>query len=307
MAIVRTRVWAVLVQLGLGTPERLETVLALLDDRAPNANARLARLGFRFSAGATTRQILDAIAPRLGKGRMDRELRDTIMLPLREVGILRTGYAAPGAGGVIRDYWKPKSPHNLYVLDDDFRRLLTLPERDFEERRAPWQAGTAERVMRIASAEGAAFAAAGGDRLVPGTIALYCGHFLPGYQVVYVDDTDGRRIGREWEEQVRRLRLPLNLGTRWPDVILHRRETDRFWIVDCVETDGEIDAVRKRELGEAFAAEGLRIDGFTTAYRTASRFAQRQRAVDNIAADTYVWIMELGGAHFLKQPPRDPP
>jgi hypothetical protein len=34
---------------------------------------------------------------------------------------------------------------------------------------------------------------------------------------------------------------------------------------------------------------------------TARRFAARQSQADNIAADTYLWIVELGGAQFLKK------
>ena len=77
--------------------------------------------------------------------------------------------------------------------------------------------------------------------------------------------------------------------------------TGRFWIVDCVDSDGEIDPVRKAEITTAFEAHGHVIDGFTTVYRTVERFAQRQRSEDNIAVDTPVWVMEIGGAHWLKK------
>jgi hypothetical protein len=46
--------------------------------------------------------------------------------------------------------------------------------------------------------------------------------------------------------------------------------------------------VRHQEILEAFESRGLTIDGFTTVYRTARRFAERQSQVDNIAPDTYI-------------------
>lgn len=233
---------------------------------------------------------------------MDRELRDYIMLPLREMGILLKGYADTKAGEVIPHFWEPKSPNNVYLLSSEFRELLERDEAQFAEAVRAWESATDERKRRIASAEAAALAADRDDRLVSIARSLYCPRFLPGYQVVFIDDTDGQRITPEWEEPVGRLRLPLDLEGRWPDIILNRPGTNRCWIVDCVETDGEVDVVRRDEILEAFRGRNLVIDGFTTVYRTAKRFAQRQSQVDNLAPATYVWIAELGGAQLRKEP-----
>jgi len=299
--LARHRVQAILEKLGLFTADRLETVLALLDDETPSDFPRLAAQGLPFASGATTRQILDYIAPRLGKRRMDRELRDAIMLPLREVGILITGYADTQSGKVIPHFWKPKSPRNVYVLNPEFERLLHRHEAEFEGALRAWEEATDERKTRIASAEAASLAAGKDDRLVSIALRLYCPRFLPGYDVVFVDDADGQRIAPEWENHVTRLRLPLDLASRWPDIVLNPPGTSRCWIVDCVETDGEIDPVRRQEMLESFGDRGLSIDGFTTVYRTARRFAQRQSQTDNLAPDTYLWIAELGGAQFCKE------
>lgn len=80
-------------RLGLHTPEREECVLALLDDTIPSSFRALEEAGLKFEAGATTQQIFGVIAPRLGKESIDREARDQIMLPLREVGVLGIAYA----------------------------------------------------------------------------------------------------------------------------------------------------------------------------------------------------------------------
>jgi len=298
----RRRIKQILEHLGLLTAEREETILALLDDDTPSDFRALAEKGFSFASGATTRQLLDYIAPRLGKNRMDRELRDYIMLPLREVGILVKGYADTKEGHVLPDFWEPKSPNNVYLLNPEFRALLETSAIGFDDALASWERATDERQHRIATAEAAAFALGRDDRLVSVALAAYCPRFLPDYMVVFVDDTDGQRIAPEWQEHVERLGLPLDLASRWPDIVLNVPETNRCWIVDCVETDGEIDPVRHQEILQAFSSRGLTIDGFTTVYRTLRRFAERQSQVDNIAADTCVWIAEIGGGQFRKEP-----
>lgn len=299
----RERAELILQRLGLFTPERLETIMALLDREEPSGFAALAKAGLSLADGGTTRQLLEYIAPRLGKERMDRELRDYIMLPLREVGILIKGYADTETLNVTPHKWKPKSPNNVYVLAGDLVELVeAVPEDTFGLRLTEWEASTEDRISHIAGAEAAAFAQDADERLVSIAQALYCPKFLTNYEVVFVDDTDGARISEEWEGHVGELNLPLNLSTRWPDIILNIPGTRNCWIVDCVETDGEVDPVRSREMEEDFADRDLVVDGFTTVYRTARRFAERQSQVDNIALRTYVWIVELGAAHFLKEP-----
>lgn len=152
----------------------------------------------------------------------------------------------------------------------------------------------------MATAQAAAAATHADLRLVPLTVDLYCTAALPSYTVVFTDDAEAHDR-TEWSANIETLDLPLDLSSRWPDIILRDPSTEHFWIIDCVDSDGEIDAVRKAEITAAFEARNHEIDGYTTAYRTVSRFAQRQRTQDNIALDTHVWIMEIGGAHWLKE------
>jgi hypothetical protein len=299
---LRSHAEHVLRRLRLYTLERLETIDVLLDDETPSVFRLLAEAGILFADGATTRQIFDSVGPRLGKkNRMDRELRDYVMLPLREVGILIKGYADTTNLQVVRHRWEPKSPNNVYLVNPEFRRLIECDEEEFPAALHAWETATEERKHRLASAEAQASATTRDERLVSIALAHYCPRFLPGYAVVFVDDTDGQRIAREWKANVERLRLPLDLHGRWPDIVLNVPGTDRCWIVDCVETDGEVDPVRHHEMEEAFRARDLVIDGFTTVYRNARRFADRQSRVDNIASGTFVWIAELGGSQFRKE------
>jgi hypothetical protein len=291
----------VLESLGLHTREREECLIALLDSDSPSPFAPLADAGVVFSAGAGTQHIFRVIAPRLGKASIDREARDQIMLPLREVGVLGIAYANTELRNVEPNYWKPKSPNNVYVITEEFQALLAVADDSFEEELERWVAASQQRMVRLATAEASAAAAHQDERLVPLTIEHYCPVALPRYEVVFTDDAEARD-NTTWSENVERFDLPLDLSSRWPDIIMRDAVTGHFWIIDCVDSDGEIDAVRKAEIATAFERRGHRIDGFTTVYRTVTRFAQRQRVHDNIAADTYVWVMEIGGSHWFKQP-----
>lgn len=186
-------------------------------------------------------------------------------------------------------------------MTDDFHALLAVGVETFGDRLDSWIASSQQRLVRLATSEAAAAAAHEDSRLVPLTIEHYCPVALEEYEVVFTDDAEARD-GTAWSENIERFDLPLDLSSRWPDIVLRDATSGHFWIVDCVESDGEIDAMRKAEIESAFEARGHAIDGYTTVYRTVGRFAQRQRMHDNIAVDTYVWIMEIGGSHWLKDP-----
>lgn len=297
----RSRVRRALKRLGIHTDAREECVVALLNNEAPSPFRALAAEGLTFDSGASTQQIFAVIAPLLGKDHLDRELRDQVMLPLREVGVLGTAYADTDSKAVIASYWKPKSPNNVYIVDAEFRALLAVDDDAFEAQLEQWLSTSDLRLQRMATAEAAAAAAHEDSRLVPLTIQHYCPPVLPDFEVIFTDDAEARD-NSEWTEKIKRYDLPLGLSTRWPDIILRHSGTGHFWIIDCVDSDGEIDPMRKAEIETAFAERGHVIDGFTTVYRTVARYAQRQRSTDNIAVGTYVWVMEIGGAHLLKLP-----
>lgn len=298
---LRNNVRRVLAHLGLSSQEQEETVMVLLDDEAPSPYPALAERGFTFADGAGTQRIFREVEQRLGRdGRIDRENRDMVMLPLREVGILGIGTADTKNGHVVRDYWKPKSPNCLYLIDEEFKELVHTPEAAFNEALDEWVQNTDERRDRMVAAETTARMEAEGGRLVPLSLERYCWVALGAYEAVYIDDEDARD-NNDWSHNIEKYDLPLNLGSRWPDIVLRNSETGHFWIVDAVESDGEIDAIRKREIEDGFSERGHIIDGYTTTYRTLKRFRERQRQHDNIAPGTYVWIAEVGGSHWLKQ------
>jgi hypothetical protein len=79
---------------------RAACLLGLTDDRTEHPVPALAAAGLSLSASGTTRQLFDYAAARLGKTRIDRELRDEVWPRLRELGIVQRSYV--GLGGAAQ-------------------------------------------------------------------------------------------------------------------------------------------------------------------------------------------------------------
>ncbi|HUZ80873.1 MAG TPA: BsuBI/PstI family type II restriction endonuclease, partial [Gaiellaceae bacterium] len=118
---------------------------------------------------------------------------------------------------------------------------------------------------------------------------------LSGYELLFIDDGDGDRIKEPYATKLKKAGLELNLDTRYPDTIFAHATKRELWIIDAVTSDGEIDPVRLTEISKWAEDAGWTLAGATTAYETFDRYAARQKAMTNIASDTYVWIAEIGG------------
>jgi len=60
--------------------------------------------------------------------------------------------------------------------------------------------------------------------------AGYAPRFLEGYEVLYVDDSDGDRISDEERAKMRAAGAELTLADPMPDVLLWHPETDWLWV-----------------------------------------------------------------------------
>jgi hypothetical protein len=288
---------------------RAACLLGLTDDVTPHPLTSLAAAGLRLSAGATTRQLFEFAAPRLGKTRIDRELRDEVWPRLRELGIVQRSYVLTAkeakSEGKLIEYGvhrRAKSPNNGYALTSEARRLLVeTTDSEWPDALEEFIRSDEDRRLRVLQHEAASAAAtAPGDhsKLMRVAVAALRATRLPDYELVFIDDADEERIKDEWREELEPRGLLPDLDSLWPDAILVRDDDRSIWFIDAVTTDGEIDETRRAELDAWAAARGYTAAGYTTAYETWKRAAARQGRMKNVAVGTSVWIAEDGGKLF---------
>ena len=211
---------------------------------------------------------------------------------MREVG----GFEAITleSGEFIPGHVKAKSPNSCYRLEEALKAVLKAPEDAWHDMLAEWARDDVARERRAFQAEMAEAARklidSGHAQLIKASVENYAPRFLPGYQLLYVDDADGDRISDAERAKMAAAGVALTLDDAMPDALLWNPETDHLWIIEAVTSDGEVDAhkvAQMRRLVERCGKAGV---GFTTTYRTWKEAAARQGKHQNIAYDTFIWI-----------------
>lgn len=293
--VSKDKIRSVLAHLDLhGNNDLVDAVFALLDNDTPSWFSKAPR-GSTISSGASTAHLACHIGIlQRGAGKLDREGRDYWIKPLRDLG----GIEAVTLEGseFVPGHTKAKSPNSSYRLEEAFREILTAPDGEWQRRLEEWSAAEAARERLAFQARMAEAARAAADTghaaLINDCVEHYATRFLEGYEVLYVDDSDGDRISAEERAKMEAAGAVLTLADPMPDVLLWHPETDWLWVIEAVTSDGEVDAHKVKGM-QAFAQRcGKAGVGFTTAYRTWREAAARQGAQRNIAVETYIWIRE---------------
>ncbi len=292
--IGKDRIRDVLGRLSLGgNADLVDAVFALLDDETPSLMTSLAPTGAKFSEGATTAHIACHIGIlQRGRTKLDREGRDYWIKPLRDIGGFEAIYLHDGQ--FIAGHPKPKSPSSAYRLEETFRAILVAEEGRWQEMLSDWSSRKVER-RRLefqAQAEKAAKSVVDNSHaeLIRTSIEVYAAQFLRGYQVLYVDDSDGDRITGAERAAMERAGVDLKLGDAMPDVLLWHPEEDALWVIEAVTSDGEVDITKANSMIAFAQRYGKNAIGFTTTYATWKDAAARQGTHRNIAVDTHIWI-----------------
>ena len=134
--------------------------------------------------------------------------------------------------------------------------------------------------------------------LITAAAQVYVPNFLPGFEVLYIDATDGQRVTPEQEQAMQKAGITIQLGDSMPDILLWNQKTDALWVVEAVTSDGEVDSHKVQGLTALAQRCGKKTIGFTTAYMTWRDAATRQGKHKNIAPGTYIWIREDGAKQF---------
>lgn len=290
--VSREKVREVLVRISLTNPDLIDAVYALLDDEIGSWMANAPK-GASFADGATTAQIACHIGIlQRGKTKLDREGRDYWIKPLRDLGGFEAIYLHEGQ--FIAGHPKPKSPSSAYKLEDAFKAILAAPAGTWQDMLADWASKDAAR-QRLEFQAQIAEAAKGlvdnnHGELIRASVDHYAAKFLPGFKVLYVDDSDGDRISDEERQAMKEAGVELTLGDAMPDVLLWNPETDVLWVIEAVTSDGEVDITKVNKMTEFAQRYNKAGVGFTTTYLTWKDAAVRQSAHRNIAVGSFIWI-----------------
>ncbi|MCD4708714.1 MAG: hypothetical protein K8S62_13350 [Candidatus Sabulitectum sp.] len=302
--ITKERVRLILTLIDRCTDDMVDTVFALLDDQQsswfPKADPSL-----KFCDGASIGHIGAhiGILQRGNTRKLDREGRDYWVKPLCEVGAVQRVILLSDTGYFISGHPIAKSPNSAYRLDKEFMELLKTPGDKLDEEVRAWIEEDSVRKRLKLQALMAVKASRQIDKkhatLISTCIDVYMKSFLPGFEVLYVDDQDGNRITKDAQAKLKKAGLELILGDAMPDVLLWKTGTAFFWVVEAVTSDGEVDLSKvtliKRFLQRTLPDAKV---GFTTAYRHWRDVARRQGKYKNLAPNTYLWVQEDPSKHF---------
>jgi hypothetical protein len=222
---------------------------------------------------------------------------------LREIGAVEPIYLDPQSKTFLQGHPKPKSPNSAYRLDRSFAEILRAPESHWRSMLAAWSAQDAVRERKRFQAEQAQAtresASGGHEDLIRACREIYAPRFLPEYEILFVDDSDGDRVSEGEHDALWDAGIEISLGDPMPDVLLWNRRSDALWVIEAVTSDGEVDQHKVRQMRAFAERNGKEQIGFTTAYPTWKLAAQRQGRHKNIAPGTYIWIWQDASKHFL--------
>lgn len=307
--VTKVRVEQVLKFLGLEQPDILDSVYALLDDTQvswfPGAPQ-----GALFCDGATTAHVACHVGIlQRASSKLDREGRDYWIKPLRDIGAIEACHLAVEQRVFLAGHPIAKSPNNCYRLDADFVKLLQVDDSVLKDWLEDWSNSESTRArLRLQAAialETASKVHSDHAYLIAACVATYAPRYLPSYRVVYTDTSDGDRVTAKEREALRLAGVSLGLSDPMPDVILWDPPADRFWIIEAVTSDGEVDLQKLAAVRKWAERHSKILAGCTTAYATWKAAAVRQGKHKNLAPGTYLWILEDAGRQYRVQTTTD--
>lgn len=283
------------------SPNKRDAIWCLLNSDFPSPFANAA--GYSIADGASIAQIGCYIGFLIRhSGKLDREGRDYWIKPLIDeiAAIERVTYYN---GSFVPGHLKAKSPHLAYRLTPDFKQLLmNARSEDFEETLASYTGSVDQRLATFLELERAAkdsIAMPGHKKLIQDSISVYANIFLPGYIPVFTDFADGDRVTKEERSLLDQYGIVFgSIDDVWPDAILYHPQHETLWFIEAVTSDGEADIHKVEGLKTICKRSGKNYGGTTTTYETWKYFAARQKKINNLAPETYVWIRECPNKFF---------
>jgi hypothetical protein len=307
--VTKDRITDVLREIDCYTADQRDAVFALLDDVSPSFYSLQYKnfpSSIRFCEGATVAHVgcHFGILQR-GEGKSDREGRDAWLKPLWDIVAIEKVFYDKANCQFIPGHPIAKSPYTAYRLAESFKAILAAPKNKWRKLLKDWIKEDAKRqrleLQAALAKESRSRVDTKHSDLIVACRDHYAPHFLPGYEVLYIDDSDGERISEPERDNLYRASITIGLGDAMPDVLLWNKTTDHLWVIEAVTSDGEVDNHKVAQMSALAKRSGKSGVGFTTAYQTWSAAARRQGKYKNIAPGTYIWIQEDPSKHYLAE------
>lgn len=307
--ITKDRISAVLAVIDRDSVDQRDVVFALLDN-VSDSFFGLSRNNFpahyKVCHGATVAHLAcHAGILQRGSTRLDREGRDYWLKPLWEIGAVEKVFFDSKSGEFIPGHPVPKSPYSAYRLAADFVAILKASEDQWRDMLRAWVREDEKRqrleLQARLSEQSKARVDTKHSDLIYYSIDFYVPHFLPGYEVIFIDDSDGDRIAQTDISNFYRAGVKTKVDDAWPDILLWNPKTDWLWVIEAVTSDGEVDSHKVAQMTAVSERSGKAGIGFTTTYQTWRAAAVRQSKHKNIAPSTYIWIQEDPSRQFMAE------
>lgn len=301
--IDRDKINSILEKIDKNTPDMVSCVFALLDNVNETWFSAKKCSSLKINNGASVAHIACHIGIlQRGKTKLDREGRDYWIKPLRDIGAVEPVIFIPEDCEFSIGHPKAKSPHSAYRLSNSFEKLLLTDVKLLDDALKKWISDDSIRIRLEHQAAAAKITSQKVDsshkNLIDVSISHYAKQFLPEYNVIYVDDSDGDRVTEAEEKILKDNGIEITLHDAMPDVLLINDKKDSLWVIEAVTSDGEVDYYKIEQLKKFANRNNIKNIYFTTTYLSWSAAAKRQGKHKNIAPDTYIWIAEDGAKHF---------
>ncbi|HIF5832678.1 TPA: BsuBI/PstI family type II restriction endonuclease [Vibrio parahaemolyticus] len=304
--IGKDKIRSILSHIDRGDSDFVDTVFALLCDEQSWFSVP-AKQGYLFSDGSNPAYVGTHvnILQRKKFSKVDREnVRDERLVPLCAAGVTERVQFDKDKKVFVKGHPVANSNYSSYRLTEEFLALLKTNELDLHYAVKAWVDSDARRERLSVQAKTAEKSRAKLNNsnehsvLIDAIKTIYAKRFLDSFDLVFIDNGNGKRFTDEDETLLQELDIEFGRGDRLPDVLFFDRYSRRAWIVDAVVSDGEVDFIRKGDFLDFASRNDISEIGFTTVYRTWKKAASRQGKMKNLAENTYIWIMEDPSRHI---------